>query len=229
MPEVPPVADLSYWDMRLSQMPRERSPDFEAPPSPLPPPSDGRAEPVPEPRPDAPPARRPELFFAQPEGDTLEVDVGPLEVTLRRAADWRRVCAWVLDGLPFAALFALTLRFALDRLPHGPLDVLGYVDLAGIEARDVTGPIFAGILVLYVVYHALAHGLTGATLGKRILGLRVVTRNGKRPSLGRATLRAVLAGVSVALLGLGVLLALFTRSGRALHDFLARTWVVQPP
>jgi uncharacterized RDD family membrane protein YckC len=35
--------------------------------------------------------------------------------------------------------------------------------------------------------------------------------------------------LSVALVGLGVLLALFTRSGRALHDFLAGTWVVVRP
>jgi uncharacterized RDD family membrane protein YckC len=235
-PLVPPVGDLSHWDMRLSQMPRERSPDFESPTSPLPrpaPPPEARPEPIPTPRPELKVAPRPEPRRAPApaaSGDaTVEVDVGPIEVHLERAPDWRRVGAWVLDGVPFLALFALVLRFALDHLPHGPLDLLGYLDLAGQEAPDVTAPILGCVLVLFLVYHALAQGLSGATLGKRLLGLRVVCRNGRRPGLGRATLRAVLAGLSVALLGLGVLLALFTRSGRTLHDFLARTWVVQAP
>jgi uncharacterized RDD family membrane protein YckC len=34
---------------------------------------------------------------------------------------------------------------------------------------------------------------------------------------------------SAACLGLGFLLALFTRTGRALHDLVARTWVVKAP
>lgn len=249
-PLVPPVSDRSHWDMRLSEMPRERSPDFESSTSPLPPPT-SRVEPLPglaskaAPRPaphdggregaanlDAPGALDAADTFggldASP-SEVVDVDLGPAEIHLRRAPDWRRVTAWILDGAPFLALFALVLRFALDHLPHGPLDALGYLDLAASEAKDVTGPILACVLVLHAVYHALSHGLTGATLGKKLLGLRVVGRDGRRPGLGRATVRALVAGLSVALAGLGVLLALFTRSGRALHDFLARTWVVRAP
>jgi uncharacterized RDD family membrane protein YckC len=215
--------------MRLSQMPRERSPDFESPSAPLPP-RDARPEPrlePPAPRGEPGPEPRAALLDELAVPETIEVDLGPMELRLRRASDGRRVAAWILDGLPFIALFALTLRFALDHLPHEPLDLLGYLDLAAVEARHVTGPIFAGALVLFGVYHALSHGLSGATLGKRLLGLRVVCRDGRRPGLGRAALRAFLALVSVAALGLGVVLALFTRSGRALHDLLARTWVVE--
>jgi uncharacterized RDD family membrane protein YckC len=168
---------------------------------------------------------------AQPaESSTVEVDVGTMEVQLRRAPNWKRVGAWILDGIPFILAFGAVLRLALDRLPNAaPLDLAGYLELAGAEARSITGPIFAGAVVLFGAYHALAHGLTGSTLGKRILGIRVVRRDGRHPGLGRATLRAVLAGLSLGLVGLGVLLALFTRSGRALHDLLARTWVVEAP
>lgn len=218
--------------MKLSQMPRERSPDFESAGSPLPPPPDARPEPQlerPAHRPASGPEPRPALLDELAVPETIEVDLGPMPVRLRRAPDWRRVGAWILDGIPFLAFFALILRYALDRLPHGPLDLVGYLDLAGQEARDVTGPVLACVLVLYAVYHALAHGLSGATLGKRLLGLRVVRRDGRRPGLGRASLRAALALLSVGLLGLGILLALFTRSGRAFHDFVARTWVVQAP
>jgi len=153
-----------------------------------------------------------------------------MEVHLRRASGVRRVMAWVIDGLPFLALFALALRAALERLPHsGPLDAAGVLDLAAAEARGITLPMLASVVILFAVYHALSHGLAGATLGKRLLGLRVVGPDGSRPGLGRSAWRAAAAALSLGLLGLGVLLALFTRSGRALHDLLARTWVVQAP
>jgi uncharacterized RDD family membrane protein YckC len=198
--------------MRLSQMPRERRPDLE----PVPPPPARRAILAPE---------------AQPErSGTLEVDVGRVEVHVRRPPGWKRALAWGLDGIPFAALFLFALRLALDRLPHAaPLDLGAALDLAGAEASGITVPIFAGTLVLFAVYHALAHGLSGATLGKRLVGIRVVGPDGRRPGLGRAAVRAVLGAVSLLLLGMGVLLALFTRSGRALHDLLSRTWVVEAP
>jgi uncharacterized RDD family membrane protein YckC len=160
----------------------------------------------------------------------VEVVVGAVEVHLRRAPDWKRLLAWVLDGLPFAALFAFGLRVALDRLPHaGVLDFSTALDLATAEASGITAPVFLGALVIFVVYHALAHALCGATLGKRLVRIRVVGPDGRRPGLGRAAIRAFLAGFSLVFLGLGVILALFTRSGRALHDLLARTWVVEAP
>ena len=49
---------------------------------------------------------------------------------------------------------------------------------------------------------------------------------GGRPSPGRAAARSGLALLSAAALGAGILLALFTRSGRGAHDVGAGTWVV---
>ncbi len=166
-----------------------------------------------------------------PEADegTVEVDVGPIEVHLRRASGTRRVAAWVIDGVPFLALFALALRTALGGLSAAPLDLAATLDLAVAEARGITLPLLAGTAILFAVYHTLSHALAGATLGKRLLGLRVVGPGGTLPGLGRSAWRAVAASLSLGLLGLGVLLALFTRSGRALHDLLARTWVVEAP
>lgn len=209
------MQEPSRWDMRLSQMPRERRLDL-----------------GPEHAAEVPPPPKVELWRgrAPSQSGTLDIALDPAEIHLRRAPDWKRALAWLVDGLPFAALFAFALRLALDRLPHAaPLDLAATLDLAGTEIAGITGPIFAGTLILFAVYHLLAHGMSGATLGKRLLGIRVVGRDGQRPGLGRAGVRAALAAVSLLLLGLGVLLALFTRSGRALHDLLARTWVVEAP
>jgi uncharacterized RDD family membrane protein YckC len=158
------------------------------------------------------------------------MEILPMEVHLRRGTAWRRALAWGVDGVPFFALFALGLRAALESLPYpGPRDLTGFVDQALAETWGVVVPLLVGVGILFVVYHALAHGLAGATLGKRLAGLRVVGPGGRRPGLGRGAARALLLVPSVALLGLGVLLALFTRSGRSMHDFLARTWVVRAP
>lgn len=214
--------------MRLSRMPREPKPDLALEPLPLPPTQAlPRAAPAPSPLPEPPADERRPAAPARSSDSTVEVDVGPMEVRLRRAPDGKRVASWVLDGVPFLLAFAAALRLALDRLPKSaPLDFLGYLELAAREAPGITGPISAAVLVLFGVYHTLAHGLGGATLGKRLVGIRVVRRDGNPPGLGRAALRAVLAFLSLALVGLGVLLALFTRSGRTLHDLVARTWVV---
>lgn len=229
--------DQSHWDMRLSQMPREPKPDLAMEPFPAAPVTP-RSEPLPELLREALPEARPEprppmprpAARAQPTDTSVDVDVGPVEVRLRRASSGKRVAAWVLDGVPFLVAFAAVLRLALDSLPNAaPLDLPGYLELAGREAAGITGPIFAGTLVLFGVYHALSHGLGGATLGKRLVGIRLARRDGNPPRLGQATLRAVLTILSVVLVGLGVLLALFTPSGRALHDLLARTWVVEAP
>jgi len=199
------------------------------PPSGRPPPAAPRSPPPPAALAPDPPAAPGRGLYLGPELDP-EVEVAPMEIHLRRASELRRVLSWAIDGIPFLALFALALRATLERLPHaGPLSAAGVVDLAIAEARGITLPMLSCAVILFAVYHALAHGLAGATLGKRLLGLRVVGPDGNRPGLGRSVVRAIVATVSLGLLGLGVLLALFTRSGRALHDLVARTWVVEAP
>jgi uncharacterized RDD family membrane protein YckC len=183
----------------------------------------------------APPHPEPSLDTgaARPEAHPLpDADVEALEVHLRRPASWRRAAAGALDVLPFAvAGLALTrslVRAATVDLPAPATGLDGLLDLLARE-RVIALSVAAAAALALMVYATLGHALAGATLGKRLLGLRVVGPDGARPSLARSAARSALAAVSAALLGLGVLLALFTRSGRALHDLLARTWVVESP
>jgi uncharacterized RDD family membrane protein YckC len=158
------------------------------------------------------------------------VDV--LEVHLRRPPGWRRVAAGAVDALPFLAgalwLARLLVREATAGLPAPATGLDGLLDLVWRE-RALVVPVCLAALLALCVYVTLAHALAGATLGKRLLGLRVVGPDGERPSLARSAARSALALASGALLGAGFLLALFTRSGRALHDLLARSWVVEAP
>jgi uncharacterized RDD family membrane protein YckC len=153
--------------------------------------------------------------------------VDALEIRVRRPASWRRVAAAAIDVGPFAAGGAALVASLLPGadVAGAPAGLAGLLDVVARE-RAIVLPLAAALAVAVGVYATLAHALAGATLGKRLLGLAVVGPDGRRPSLARSAARAALSLASAALLGLGLLLALFTRSGRALHDFAARTWVV---
>jgi len=69
---------------------------------------------------------------------------------------------------------------------------------------------------------------TGRTLGKWATGLRVELAGGEPLSFSRAVLRHTVGYLlSLLTLGLGFLVAAFSRDGRALHDLLAGTIVVR--
>lgn len=164
----------------------------------------------------------------EPELD-LEPDVDAIEVHLRRAAPWRRVASWLVD-LAFLGLFVTLLLAPVLSRADLPLDGTfdGLVE-ALTRRGSVLQPALALALLAAFAYQWLGLALMGATPGSRLLGLRVAGPDGRRPSPGRSALRAALSLPSFLFLGLGLLLGLFTRSGRALHDFGAGTWVVQAP
>jgi uncharacterized RDD family membrane protein YckC len=86
--------------------------------------------------------------------------------------------------------------------------------------------------VLAIVFAALnlvvLPAFTGRTAGKWATGLRVERRDGEPLSFGRALLRHTVGYVaSLLTLGVGFLLAAFSREGRALHDLVAGTVVVR--
>jgi resuscitation-promoting factor RpfA len=166
-----------------------------------------------------------------PDLDLPEADVDALEVHVERAEPWRRVVAWVVDGVPFVA-GGVALGFSVLREAAAgrgsPAAIEDVLDLLARE-RVIAFSIAAAVALALATYATLAHALGGATLGKRLVGIRVVGPDGAPPSPARSAIRSFLAVLSAAFLGLGFLLALFTRTGRALHDLLARTWVVKAP
>ena len=96
-----------------------------------------------------------------------------------------------------------------------PLDVLDVFILA--LAILVLG------VALHVIYHTVLVGGCGQTLGKMLVGVAVVRRDGAPVGYGRALLRCVGGGLCLLTLGLGRLFVLFTRDRRALSDFVAGT------
>nr|WP_169307909.1 RDD family protein [Allomeiothermus silvanus] len=68
---------------------------------------------------------------------------------------------------------------------------------------------------------------SGQTLGKRLMGIKVINAQGRAPGYGPAAMREVLGKILSALpLYLGYLVAVFHPEKRALHDLIGGTWVV---
>ena len=95
---------------------------------------------------------------------------------------------------------------------------------AGVQVGN--GPMFAA-LVLFFAYYVICEGLFGRTLGKRILGLRVVGEDGSPIYLGAAFLRNLLRIVDGLFFYLVAAISVWASPTRQrLGDRAARTYVV---
>lgn len=82
-------------------------------------------------------------------------------------------------------------------------------------------------VLIAVTNFVLLPVFSGRSIGKAVTGLTIVGKDGKPANPGKIILRQILGYVVIlASLGLGFLLSLFNRSGRALHDFLFGTVVI---
>jgi len=92
----------------------------------------------------------------------------------------------------------------------------------------LTSARFAGLLFLLVNYgyFVFFFSTTGQTIGKSIMGLRVVTTDGKRMGVKRSFIRTLCYVLSLAPLGLGFLWVLGEDRRRAWQDKIAHTYVL---
>ncbi len=82
------------------------------------------------------------------------------------------------------------------------------------------------VFIVFFFYNTFFVGIWGTTIGKRMVGIKVVNEFAQPPGFGRAFGRAWGEVFSLLLLGLGYVAALFDRQKRALHDHLCGTRVV---
>ncbi len=68
---------------------------------------------------------------------------------------------------------------------------------------------------------------SGATLGKKAVGLKVVNRDGQTISFGQATGRHFGKIISALILLIGYLMMLWDKDKQTLHDKMANTYVVK--
>ena len=103
----------------------------------------------------------------------------------------------------------------------------------GMAATDV-GAVFAGfgfimiisVLLSWAYFAMMESSAWQATLGKRVMGIKVADVNGARISLGRATLRLAIKAFLSGWFLIGYIMAFFTQRKQALHDMIAGTLVL---
>lgn len=134
-------------------------------------------------------------------------------VELRAARFSDRLVAYLIDTVPFG-VGAVVTAFVWGgpmRRPLGP-DQLAAVSSAWIVAA---------------VFYQFVANASGGGVGKRLMGLRVLTKNGAPLGPLRALARALGWVVSSPLCNFGFLVALLRADNRTLHDLLAGTVVVE--
>ena len=82
-------------------------------------------------------------------------------------------------------------------------------------------------LVMPAAYNVLSHGTGGKTVGKRLLGARVVDQGGAPIGYLHALGRLIATVVAALPLGIGLAVEGLRRDRRWVHDLLAGRWVVR--
>jgi len=128
-------------------------------------------------------------------------------------ASWRRrVAAGLIDG--FVVFVGVDLSLALF--------------MGGRSATADT--VMWGFLIAYVTYYAVLESMTGQTMGKALMDITVVGRNGARAPVPAVVIRSVLRVVEVIMMPLlGLLVLLNTRQQQRLGDLAAHTYVIVSP
>ena len=130
---------------------------------------------------------------------------------------WIRLVAYLIDGV-LLYLVTLPLGFFLPKTVSVEGGILwGAFLLVGVTSVVLPWLYFAGFE---------SSSMQG-TLGKKVLGLKVIGSDGNRISFLRATGRYFAKILSTLILGIGFIMIAFTEKKRGLHDMLAGTFVIK--
>jgi uncharacterized RDD family membrane protein YckC len=128
----------------------------------------------------------------------------------RPAGFWIRAVALAVDLVVFALVQASFNALANRFL--GPV---------GGPEESSHGVAFLFTLLFTAVYTTVLHTVAGQTIGKSLLGVRVVATDGAPLTAGQAFLRYLAYYIALIPLGFGFLVAGLRRDRRGLHDLIA--------
>ncbi len=136
---------------------------------------------------------------------------------------WKRFLALIIDFLIFCIIF-----FPITRIIKG-VWIMNATDHRWNGGLFVTDPLCIAFLIFMFLYFIFLEGLAGATLGKLIIGLRVININGKKPGLLKSLIRNILRLIDglPALNILGIVLIVITKENTRFGDIIAKTRVVK--
>ena len=159
----------------------------------------------------------------------------------------KRLIAYFIDAI--IILVALSLAYpALLNRPYVDIEAIralmelsasgaGSAEVASSSnsetGQSVSFPLFSVSastllnLLAYVLYHGLFLGLTGTTIGKRLMGIVICNAEGRPLGVPRAIVRSLGVFVTAEFGSIGFIFVLFHPRRRALHDLLAGSYPVE--
>lgn len=135
---------------------------------------------------------------------------------------WRRFLAVVLDGI-ITSIIYFPIQMGLTAI-WGPLVIRPTAPGLAVSFLGMTWLISLAIGATYETYFI---SQKGATPGKMVLGLKVVTAGGGPVSVSRALGRYFAKILSGIILCIGYIMAAFDSEKRALHDHICNTRVIR--
>lgn len=134
----------------------------------------------------------------------------------------RRLLAFMLDSL-----ILWILGIVIGAIIGFIIGAAGGVTTGGVNRPLILLLVYPALFLLSLLYYSLQESSSyQATLGKRALGIKVTSLDGKPIGWGRAVGRWFGRILSGLIFCIGYLLALFTSRKQALHDMLAGTLVM---
>lgn len=155
------------------------------------------------------------------------------------AGFWKRFLAYIIDSIFISVpgyiitsiIFTVLLGAESQVLMSGTEEEIAqFMESSEGVASILTA--FALVFVLNILISILYYAVMEAskwqaTLGKKLVGLKVTTLSGQRIGFGRAFGRLLVKALLSPILMIGYIMAAFTEKKQALHDLVASTLVVQ--
>ena len=124
---------------------------------------------------------------------------------------WKRVVATVIDTLVF-------------------IPMLGYISREPtIDPRNHTTMVILVVFMMalmWLYYAGMESSSSQATIGKKLMGIKVTDLEGNRIGFAQASKRYFCKILSKIIFYIGFIMAAFTQKKQGLHDILAKTLVL---
>lgn len=154
-----------------------------------------------------------------------EREISQASDSFRYAGFWFRTLASIIDTIltqvaTFFLVFPLTFMLGMS--------MASMMNTEEIEIAGKVLDLFVSFNLNWLYFTISESSKWQATLGKKILGLKVVDEYGVRIGFGKANRRYWSKILSALTLCIGFLMVAFTEKKQGLHDKIARTFVLRP-
>jgi uncharacterized RDD family membrane protein YckC len=176
------------------------------------------------PSPTAPPPPQPQAVEQQPAQNVWQTRA--TSQPMAYAGFWLRLVAYIIDAI-ILGMAGVIAFFPLFRANIHAFTTQNPWEVYTSMSRPLFAIRLLALMLGWIYYASMESSSWQATLGKKILGLKVTDLTGNRITFARASGRFFGKILSGMILGIGFLMAGFTARKQALHDILAGCLVLR--